>query len=399
MNRIILVGNGFDLAHGLPTNYGDFMAAYLDELRRELLFSFTRTVSDKLCEFSLKTDIASTWHSFFYGKVNRFDISVEGLFQILAENPKLFEMKFTPLMESIRHSYATRGWVDIENEFYRLLCSFTSSKYHPYESPAVLNGELAYLQGLLAMYLDVVQEQFISEGILLPGIRELIAEPIKDSDISVESRLKGFHEHSPEQILGLNFNYTQAADIYLRELTNGKIIHIHGQLSAPGHMIFGYGDELDDEYLKLLKRNDNELLRNMKSIRYLETGNYRKMLDFIESDRYQIYIMGHSCGNSDRTLLNRLFEHRNCASIKPFYYWSGSGEDNYLDIVQNICRNFTNMNLFRDRVVNRESCQPLPQAPSKSPEELQDLRLRLWEAFAGKVCEYKKALQRSHISP
>ena len=390
MNRIILIGNGFDLAHGLPTSYRNFMEAYLDELRRELLFSFTRIVSDKLCKFSLKTPISSTWYNFFYGKVDRLKISFEELVQMLAENPELFEIKFTPFMEKIKQSYKTRGWVDIESEFYSLLCSFTSLKYHPYDSPAALNGELAYLQCLLAIYLEVVQEQLVSEGILLPGIQELISEPIKDSDISVESRLKGFYGHFPERILGLNFNYTQTADMYLRKVRKGRTIHIHGELSEPWHMIFGYGDELDDEYPKLLKRNDNELLRNMKSIRYLETDNYRKMLDFIESASYQVYVMGHSCGNSDRTLLNRLFEHRNCASIKLFYYRSGNGEDNYLDIVQNICRNFTDMNLFRDRVVNRMFCRPLPQAPSKSPEELQEVQSRLWQAFAAKVNECKK---------
>ena len=71
--------------------------------------------------------------------------------------------------------------------------------------------------------------------------------------------------------------------------------------------------------------------------------------------------MGHSCGNSDRTLMNTLFEHKNCASIKPFYYQNKDSEDNYLDIVQNISRNFTDMKLMRDRVVNKEFCEPLPQ--------------------------------------
>ena len=73
-------------------------------------------------------------------------------------------------------------------------------------------------------------------------------------------------------------------------------------------------------------------------------------------------IMGHSCGNSDRTLLNTIFEHENCVSIKPFYHeWEENGEkkNNYLDIVQNIYRNFTNLNLYRDRVVPKERCEPL----------------------------------------
>ena len=67
--------------------------------------------------------------------------------------------------------------------------------------------------------------------------------------------------------------------------------------------------------------------------------------------------MGHSCGNSDRTLLNTLFEHKNCLSIKPFYYIKEDGSDNYLEMVQNISRNFTDMKLMRDRVVNKTYCE------------------------------------------
>ncbi len=126
-------------------------------------------------------------------------------------------------------------------------------------------------------------------------------------------------------------------------------------------MIFGYGDELDENYKKILNEDDNEFLRNIKSIKYLESNNYRRMLEFIETEPYQIYIMGHSCGNSDRTLLNTLFEHKNCVSIKPYFYQKEDGSDNYLEIVQNICRNFTDMKLMRDRVVNKTYCEPLPQ--------------------------------------
>ena len=96
--------------------------------------------------------------------------------------------------------------------------------------------------------------------------------------------------------------------------------HIHGDLTNSDGIIFGYGDELDDQYKYLKGLNNNEYLRFFKSTRYLEADNYRKMLSFIESAPFQVLIMGHSCGNSDRTLLNTLFEHNNCVSIKPYYY-------------------------------------------------------------------------------
>ena len=91
----------------------------------------------------------------------------------------------------------------------------------------------------------------------------------------------------------------------------------------------------------------------------MEADNYRKVLDFIESEPYQILIMGHSCGNSDRTLLNTLFEHKNCVSIKPYYHQIDKEHDDYIKIIQNISRNFTDMKLMRDRVVNKTYCEPL----------------------------------------
>lgn len=97
----------------------------------------------------------------------------------------------------------------------------------------------------------------------------------------------------------------------------------------------------------------------MKSIHYLESKNYRDLLSFINDAPFQIYIMGHSCGNSDRTLLNTLFEHKNCITIKPFYHLKEDGTDDYLDKVKNITRNFTDMQLMRDLVVNKEFCEPL----------------------------------------
>ena len=138
-------------------------------------------------------------------------------------------------------------------------------------------------------------------------------------------------------------------------------IHVHGNLDEEQSIIFGYGDELDTNYKMLSNLNDNRFLTNIKSIRYLESANYRNVLRFIYSAPYQIYIMGHSCGNSDRTLLNTLFEHENCVSIKPFYYKKDEDYDNYREITQNISRNFTDMQSFRDKVVNKTFCEPMPQ--------------------------------------
>ena len=161
----------------------------------------------------------------------------------------------------------------------------------------------------------------------------------------------------PDDIMLLSFNYSKTAKMYHNP--NFSINYIHGELEKPESIIFGYGDELEESFKRLKELNDNECRRNIKSINYLESNHYRNVLAFIESAPFQVYIMGHSCGNSDRTLLNTLFEHKNCISIKPYYYIKKDGTDNYIEVVQNISRNFTDMKLMRDRVVNKTYCETL----------------------------------------
>ena len=45
--------------------------------------------------------------------------------------------------------------------------------------------------------------------------------------------------------------------------------------------------------------------------------------------------------------------------LKGIDHKQDDGSDNYLELVQNISRNFTNMRLFRDRVVNKEQCKTM----------------------------------------
>ena len=69
--------------------------------------------------------------------------------------------------------------------------------------------------------------------------------------------------------------------------------------------------------------------------------------------------MGHSCGNSDRTLLNTLFEHSNCISVKVYYHQREDGTDDYSQLIRNLSRNFNDKAAMRDKVVNKEYCSPL----------------------------------------
>ena len=51
MNRLVLIGNGFDLAHGLKTRYEDFINWYWENWGVRLLHGMNRTETDGLCNY------------------------------------------------------------------------------------------------------------------------------------------------------------------------------------------------------------------------------------------------------------------------------------------------------------------------------------------------------------
>lgn len=378
MNRLIIIGNGFDIAHGLKTSYMDFIHWYWEQRLNALLTDNSAVSEDCLCKLEIKnTKDCANWFNFFFSHSLRDLMTREWkyppseIISAFKENADEFSVTYSQFFETILQSIETRGWVDIENDYYQLLKSCSKDPDCGYTVKG-LNGQLAYLQDRLVEYLRTIGtnqykkelhnamiEFFDPKDFSTEGKKKAL-ENMGLEDANLEEIQNNFEEQKklrPERIMLLSFNYTSTAKMYGN--FNLEFNYIHGELEHPKNIIFGYGDELDRHYQDILDRNDNELLKNVKSVKYLETRHYHDMLEFLMSAPFQVLIMGHSCGNSDRTLLNTVFEHENCVSIKPFYHkWEGGG-DNYLELVQNISRNFTNMKLFRDRVVNKEQCKTM----------------------------------------
>ena len=415
MNRIIIIGNGFDLAHQLATRYEDFINWYWDEWGHSLATSMNRNLTDGLCSFRLKDNVfyagwALVWRE-HYIPMQEYSLQNHVEYYKTATNIcdfKVDSLFFTEICNAVEE----KGWVDIEAEYYRMLNSVYLS------SPKKLNEEFAVVRRKLIEYLTSIQDSNINDSIVNQATRECMMAPFCEKEISIEGRdkwvdflkcrieeeylsgiMKLYKKTNirkrvayiskfkkkwqdqidndgietvneelpsdmlyPDRIMLLNFNYTKTADMYmLVDKHHFPINHIHGHLDNHDSIIFGYGDDKDDKYQEISKLNNNELLTNIKTFRYLEDSCFKDTLTFIASAPYQVYIMGHSCGASDRTLLNTLFEHPNCVSIKPFYYKNGEGQDNYIEIVQNISRNFSDAQKMRDRVVNKTLCLPLPQ--------------------------------------
>lgn len=187
MNRIVLVGNGFDLAHGLPTSYRNFNDWYWERVMRELMFCHTKSLNTPLCKIKLDNTSPHTWHTWAYDSG-----MIHGMVPLLEAKEYLFQHKgnyiweMHPLFEQIQSSLDDRNWVDIENEYYKLLVSYTNDK-SGHSTPEILNAELSIIRELLIEYLELVQKQGQSGALTNDLLRELILGPIRGRDISISA--------------------------------------------------------------------------------------------------------------------------------------------------------------------------------------------------------------------
>ena len=273
MNRLVIIGNGFDMAHGLKTSYMDFINWYWDK-RIEAFAGNTSLVSeDCLCKLTIKNNThISCWNVFAF--MNSYFKDIRGnrtcsgfdVIKYIQNKSDIFSVDYSQFFGTILQSIETKGWVDIENDYYQLLkrvnksdCGYTVRE---------LNEQLAFLQKKLIEYLHTIgTNQDIKE------LHDAIIDYFDPADFSTEGRKKalediGFDIKSfgeveynyeernkliPKRIMLLSFNYTATAKMYSN--FNLDFNYIHGDLEHPENIIFGYGDELDKDYQAILDIN------------------------------------------------------------------------------------------------------------------------------------------------
>lgn len=67
MNRLVIIGNGFDMAHGLKTSYMDFINWYWDQRVDAFVGNTTNIAEDILCKLIInESRRMSCWNVFSF---------------------------------------------------------------------------------------------------------------------------------------------------------------------------------------------------------------------------------------------------------------------------------------------------------------------------------------------
>lgn len=358
MNRLIIIGNGFDLAHDLKTSYSDFICDYLINSCKQFLsdLNFRDPLTHITCtDSSYLPEIADL-------KLTKESIKED--FNLIRNNRGIQVRTFGTTFSNSLDKILNYKWADLETAFFEEL--YSMKHIHKGESQVqqakIINDRFEHLKKLLIEYLKKEQNKLDPKTMDMAQIINCFTELFNNKQQSLAHIPS---DSEPENLYFLNFNYTKTAEIYAQKcntIISSECNYIHGSIDRSyGNPIFGFGDELSKKYLEFEDEMNNELFRHIKSFEYLKTSNYNSLLRFIESGEFQVQIFGHSCGISDRTMLNHIFEHMNCKSIKLFYYQNGSDND-FTDKTYEISRHFTkNKGDLREKLVPMDASIPMPQ--------------------------------------
>src|SRR5258708_7696945 len=255
MNRLVLIGNGFDLAHGLKTSYKDFIHWYMHNCFERA--SDKRGYEDELIKITLtgyvfRNDKARfQWVESYLSNFADDDWQVASIFGG-SENRnaiQYYNVDFTSdLLKLLLVNSSSAKWVDIEGIFYEQMILILDSRGNNQakeialqklnESMRSIIDELQrYLSGInpphkIASYDDIIYSR-------------VDAKDIQSKPIKIRTAYnRPFETSQPKEILILDFNYTDTTSGYLSKPSckSPTTISVHGQLNnLDNPIIFGFG--------------------------------------------------------------------------------------------------------------------------------------------------------------
>jgi hypothetical protein len=328
MANLIIIGNGFDLAHGLKTDYLSFLKSLI------LGCITNRKGIDGLIDYdAIPLNLRDK-------ELNQ-DLKVYG---------KAIQSHF--INELLTHNIKP-NWSDIENAYFSYIKKYIIGSRNYNISIGEFHKEFAKIIHELEIYLTN-QENI--------GVK------------CINSYRHLFHDKLKEGYLIINFNYTNTLKIY--DPDEKKVIHIHGELNNYDNpIIFGYAAD-DEDCKALFDKNDNEFIRHVKKYNYSLTDNFQQILQFLTDYSHtniDISIFGHSCSMSDKLILNQILNNQTSelkGNIRFFYYEDvNNSKEPFFQTQINLAR-VLNGNLDPSRLISFSKSHRMPQKDD-TPDQIE----------------------------
>jgi hypothetical protein len=364
--RIVIIGNGFDRALGLKSSYKNFIDNYIRDVFIKVYKNCIKynKIESTLITVSISVGNAALLNN-DYNLESVEDKNTTDLLKILKTYGDIsYVFKF---FEKIVGFLNVENWVDVEQYYFENLKDLYKRYEEDFDSKKTVLAGIKELNDCMDVITIELKEYILNQQNSISINNSPMIKLIDKCRLSLKNEVLDIlprHEKlgDPQHIIFVNFNYTNTLlNILERSSVRdiSKHIYIHGNAKDNSNpIIFGYGDDTSELYNNLESLGQNEFLKKIKSFQYPRTHNYHKLLSIIENDKYEVFIIGHSCGLSDRTLLKTIFENNNCLAIQNFHY-RGEDEDFYKRM--DISRHFSDKIKMRERVLPFDPEAKIPQ--------------------------------------
>lgn len=350
MNKVLLVGNGFDLAHGLLTSYNDFLF------------------------------LMQNWDHFKLEYEEK--IQEGGFYKYLTHADNLDNQKIDELDEIMRtnswvHYFCKcgaeiDGWIDFEKEIYPVMelfdhifnldCNIEVNRVHKFLESQIKKNNMEFkMSRLIKLWKNyiwtggeeyiTIESKYLSEqyGVLKKKILKSLKEEFDEFIYAFEIYLHEFVYKKEDiklikQIDRINadyvisFNYTLTEKLY--GISEQKTHHIHGSIredleQGTSNMVLGVNEQEKQNFdfiyfVKYFQRIQKRTGTNYK--KFLKECGYKGQGWTIDNKSgYNLHIYGHSLDITDADILK--YAINGAKQINIYYYDQTDFESKVINLI------------------------------------------------------------------
>ena len=378
--KILLIGNGFDLAHGLPTSYKDFLD--FCKMVREL---YTYPIIDneynqkKLIDWNTDKTIKSKLLECYENRKNCFEDKIttqckelDELYDCIKEN--VWINYFLEREKSIGEN-----WIDFESEISNVVQAIETLKGYIERDEDVLKIKDTKQQ-IIIYFLKIakksLQDVFNLKRIdgfiedisieldkLIRSLEIYICEFVNEIDINKEN--DDIKTITPDYVL--SFNYSNTYERIYGQSKEVTYDYIHGKADIKNNvdtcnLVLGIDEYLEDDkndklefiafkkfYQRIYKSTDSTYMKWVEQIKKYPEVNHN------------LFIFGHSLDKTDRDILKLLICNDN-VTTKIYYYRKNKNDKKELGkLIKNLVRIMGQDELISRTMGEHKTIEFIPQ--------------------------------------
>lgn len=345
--KILLIGNGFDLAHGLPTSYSYFLD-FCDKIKEILFFLESSNDDEWKKDIILNWDIDNSIKSKLYEWDKNTNNNLNKLFIEIYDNIKdnIWINYFLK-----KRNQLGKNWIDFESEISNVVQAFEcvrncteSGKSIPrsgiegikveevetfidiFEGNDSKKFQLSYFN--LNIFNKCIKQMTLDLDSLIRALEIYISEFI--NKIEVSQKNDDIKDINPDCVL--SFNYSNTYERIYGQSNKVEYDYIHGKADKTNNvntcnLVLGI-----DEYLEECDRDNKlEFLPFKKFYQRIFKSTDSSYMEWVDEIRqnseypYELYIFGHSLDKTDKDVLELLICNDNVQT--KIYYHRKSNDD------------------------------------------------------------------------